>query len=228
MAKIRPWLAALIGVAFLASGCGDIADDDFQGGNILEVTSATDGSGNTPFVFFAVEWTDDSGVDGEPGTGDEGENDGFPDAGETLIQGLGPDEAILTLQNTQRLGVDPGADLLIDLVNVTYFNAFGQPLLVPSTGTNQFSQFASGEVLIPNDGTGDITIILLPLEMKTAPGGLRDIFLFGAEDEIRAVSTITAIVDVQGRDRLNNDTILARYVATLNMINPTANPPTAQ
>ena len=47
-------------------------------------------------------------------------------------------------------------------------------------------------------------------------------------EEQAAVDVITAIVDIQGRDRLNNDEILTRFVATIDLINPTANPPTTQ
>ena len=132
MRKMTSWVAMLGSLALLALGCG-IADDDFEAGNVLRMSRVTDEGGSDSPILFAVEWTDDSGVDGDPNTGDEGEDDGFPDEGELLIAGLSSDLGLVTLANEARLGVDPGVPLEVFQINTTYLDASGAVVAIPET-----------------------------------------------------------------------------------------------
>ncbi|GAB4267243.1 MAG: hypothetical protein Kow0092_20500 [Deferrisomatales bacterium] len=212
-------LCAALGPLGLA-GCGG---DDFQAGNRLTVVSITDESDNAVPVFRAVVETDDSGNDGDPGTVDPYGSQGnfFPDLGgggspgETVLVPLGNDLGKITLQNEARLGVDPGVDLELFRIDLTYFDANG------ASRTFAPPQSLSVTGVVPNDGTLDLDgVVLVPVEMKTADDGLQEIFLFGTSDEIEAVRQWTVVVDVYARDVRNDDTVHAQGQITVKFIDP--------
>lgn len=221
MRKTKLWIAMLGSLALLVCGCGLDNEGDFDAGNRLIIQSITDEEGSTAPTLFAVEWTDDSGLDGELGTGDEGEGDGFPDLPEEdLIEGLSADKGILTILNQPRLGVDPGVDLECKRVKTSYKDASGNRIVIedPETGSTR-SVFEQGcSVDMRDSETVSFEFILLPEEVKKAPGGLRDRFLFGDRG---SVSTITATVDVWARDVLNEDTVHTQQNVSIDLINPT-------
>lgn len=199
-------------LALLFAGCGAV-DDDFQAGNRLIVTKVADSSGSTAPVFLAVEETDDSGPDGDPSTATDN-NPGFPDEGEQVITALGPDMGVVALKNEPRLGVDPGVDLTVFEVVVTYRDAFGRAQAFAP------QQFYYPTLLVPTGEAVDLDVLLVPEQMKKDEDGLRDVFLYGSEDDKAAVSTMTAIVDVYAKDALNNRTAHAQGRIPLTFINP--------
>jgi len=200
----------ILGLLALFAGCGE--GEDFQAGNRLTVTSITDEGGNSTPIFKALETTDDSGMDGQPGTNDEGEDDGFPDAGEAIVELISNDLAKVKLQNEERLGVDPGVDLQLFRMDFTYRDANGN--------TRDFAPARSVAVTgtIPNNGTLEATVELIPVEMKV--NGLRGIFLFGTDAEVSAVSSWSVIVDAYARDVRNDDTVHAQGRITVIFVNP--------
>lgn len=212
MGKSVLWTSILTGLFLVVSGCG--SDDDFQAGNRLIVTKVADSAGSTAPVFMAVEETDDTGLDGKPNTGDQGENDGRPDPGEAILTPLEPDLGVVSLKNESRLGVDPGVDLQVYRVDVTYLDAFGNSRSFAPTQNYGVS------VTVPNDGTVDLDTVLMPLGIKIPPagGGLRDNFL--DPSQTASVSKMTAIVDVYAKDIRNNDKVHAQGSITLTFINP--------
>lgn len=213
MRRLMPRLALLSALAFLAYGCG-VADDDFQAGNRMTLTKIADTSGSTAPIFYAGEETDDSGADGQPGTDDPGENNGKPDNGEAILTKLSDDIGVLSLDNEPRLGVDPGVELRVYHVDVTYVDANGNSRDFAPTFRQDLN------VSIPSGSSADVQIVLVPLQMKIVQGGLRDLIVFGTEAEREAASTMTAFVDVYARDDRNNDSVLATGKVTLKFINP--------
>jgi len=199
------------GLALGLAGCGS---DDYQAGNRLTVALLADAEGSTAPILYAVEETDDSGVNGTLGDGDDGEGDGFPDNGEVLITALASDIGVVDLANESRPGVKEGVDLQVYLIDVTYYDANGNtPLFAP-----RYRQSVTATVA--SDSTASLDFTLVPLEMKLATGGLRDIFLYGTAAEKTSVSRMTAVVDVYARDPLNDDNVLASGAMTLQFVNP--------
>ncbi|MHB8765243.1 MAG: hypothetical protein ACYDA8_13055 [Deferrisomatales bacterium] len=120
----------------------------------------------------------------------------------------------MTLGNEPRLGVNPGVDLQVYLVDVTYLDANGgSRTFAPTQRHNVALNVASG-------ASGELGFVLVPEAMKKAAGGLRDLILRGSEAERRAVQTMTAIVDVYAKDVRNNDTVQAQGSIPLTFINP--------
>ena len=206
--------AFALGLAVVLGGCGTA--DDFEAGNRLVVAKIADTSGSTAPVFLAVEKTDDSGLDGDPDTNDEGENDGFPDPSEKVEEGyeLGPDLGVITVRNEARPGVKEGVPLVVYRVDITYLDATGASRAFAPSRT----QWVNVEV--DSGGSADIEVVLVPEDMKTREGGLRHIFLFGTEEQKAAVRTMTAVVDVYARDVLNDDSVHAQGRIVLTFINP--------
>ncbi len=202
----------LIACVPVLASCG--AEDDFQAGNRLIIESVTDEGGAEGPIFNAVVKTDDSGKDGDPAVvdADGSQGDGFPDLGEEILETLHDDLGVITLRNEARLGVDPGVDLHPFRVDFTYRDANGQT----RTFAPARSVFLTG--LVPNDGTAELTAVLIPVDMKI--NGLQDIFLFGTPAEIAAVRQWTVIVDVYARDVRNQDVVHAQGLITVRFINP--------
>jgi hypothetical protein len=206
--RIALCLAGLLPFLF---ACGE---DDFQAGNRLIVESITDEGGASTPIYNAFEKTDDSGKDGDPAVVDPdgSQGDGFPDLGETVLELISDDRAVITLRNEARLGVDPGVDLHLIRIDFTYRDANG--------ATRDFAPKRSVTVsgTIPNDSTEELTVVLIPVEMKL--NGLRGIFLFGTPEEIAAVRQWTVIVDVFARDIRNDDIVHAQGRVGVRFINP--------
>jgi hypothetical protein len=197
----------IVGILSVLLGCGE---DDFQAGNRLLIESITDLDGSTALIFPAVEETDDTGLDGIAGTGDQGENNARCDGGLEDCGPLGPDLGVITLRNEPRLGVDQGVPLTVVQVRVNYRDWEGN------------SQPFAPEIIqhlpeLVDDGQSkEIEFILVPLAMKTAQGGLRDAVLAGSPLALPWRAT----VDVFARDERNKDIVHARKEVTLNFINP--------
>ncbi|MBI5017423.1 MAG: hypothetical protein HZB55_18290 [Deltaproteobacteria bacterium] len=193
-------------------GCG--VSDDFQAGNRLVVTSLTDSNDHSVPIFNAVVKTDDSGKDGDPATVDTdgSQGDHFPDDGEKVLEPLSDDLAKVGLKNVTRLGVDPGVPLTVYRVDVTYRDGNGK--------TRDFAPRKSYDVsfAIDPDGTGDLTFVIVPWDMKA--NGLEWYFLFGTSEELAVVRQWTAVVDVYARDQLNSDDVHAQGKMSIRFINP--------
>lgn len=194
-------------------GCGSA--DDFQAGNRLIVERIADAvDDSTAPVFFAVEKTDDSGKDGELGTDDEGEGDGIPNEPVDKVETrLTDDRGTITLRNETRPGVEDGRPLQVYRVDLTYVDKFGRShSYAPSR-----AEFPSVEV--PADGSAEVDVVLVPVEMKL--NGLRDAILFETDPvEREAVRQWTIYVDVYAKDELNDDDVHARGSITVRFINP--------
>src|SRR5262245_262724 len=149
MRRIAPGLFALAVLWFVGAGCGD----GFQAGNRLKITGITS---DTSLVFNAVEETNDAGLDNQPNTGDEGENNKRPDTGETIVTKLGPDAVTIALANEPRLGVDPGVDLQVFRVDVTWLDANGNAQAFAP------KQNLSVSADVPSGGTANLTVVLVP------------------------------------------------------------------
>jgi len=209
-------LALIAALAFV--GCGydvpghEIIDDDFQAGNMLTVTSITDTSGHSVPIFKGVQKTDDLGRDGIPDTDDEGEDDGYPDSFEELLEKLSDDLATITLENETRLGVAEGVDLHVFRVDVTYYDNNGN--------SRTFAPRQSFDItgVIPADSEATLEIVLIPVDIKI--NGLRDALLTGTLAERDAVRQWTVVVDVYARDTKNDDTVHAQGGTTVRFINP--------
>lgn len=212
MRKVLLLLMSVLVPALFTLGCGE--DDDFEAGNRLIVASITDEDGNSGPVFNAVIKTDDSGTDGDPDVEDPdgSQGDGFPDLGEEVLEPLSDDLAVITLENEERLGVDPGVDLNVFRIDATYFDANGN--------SRDFAPRRSFAVtgLVPNEGTVDLTFVLIPVDMKA--DGLQPIFLFGTPEEVQAVRQWTVVVDVFARDERNDDNVHAQGQISVRFINP--------
>lgn len=210
MRHVMGWCTVL-GLAVLLAACGS---DDFQAGSRFKVLQLADKDGSTAPIFFAVEETDDTGADGDAGTDDPGEDDGFPDDGEALLTPLSSDIGSLELENEVRPGVETGVDLEVYLIDVTYYDADGNtPAFAPRYRQNV-------RATVQPDSTQSLDFTLVPLDMKTAVGGLRDVFLYGTADQVRRASTMTAVVDVYARDTLNDDGVHGRASVTVQFVNP--------
>lgn len=210
---MRSFLVCAVALSLVGLlGCGSA--DDFEAGNRLVVEKVADASGSTAPVFAAVEKTDDSGKDGELGTDDEGEGDGIPNEPVANVETrLSDDTGTITLRNETRPGVDEGQPLLVYRVDLTYVDKFGRShSYAPSR-----AEFPSVEV--PADGTADVNVTLVPVEMKL--NGLRDAILFETDPtEREAVRQWTVYVDVYAKDVLNDDDVHARGSVTVRFINP--------
>jgi hypothetical protein len=216
MGRLARLAFALGALVWLGLGCG-IVGEEFEAGNQLKVTSVADRAGSNAPVFAAVEETDDSGVDGQAGTNDDGEDDGFPDPGETVVNLLSIDTGVLSLENEPRLGVgENGVELQVFRVDVTYFDANGAAQAFAP------QRSLATTATVPNQGAVDLEFELVPLSMKLATGGLRDIFLFGTAAQRAAVERMTAVVDVWAKDMRNNDTVHAQGQIAISFINPMA------
>jgi hypothetical protein len=211
-------LLSALGIALTSWGCGSGIEPGFDAGNRLTVQTITDAKGLSVPIFNALEKTDDSGTDGvlnpEAPDPDGTEGNGLPDPGETVLVPLSDDLGNMTLANETRLGVKPGVALHIQEIDVTYLDANGQSHTFAPTVRYQVTG------VIEPDTSADFGFILVPLSMKTAVGGLRDIFLFGTDAEIEAARKWTAIVDVYGKDTVNDDSVHAQGQISIRFINP--------
>lgn len=187
-------------------------------GSWLRITNIEPGGGATSFVFNAVEVTDDVGLDGEADTGDEGENDGFPDPGETL-EGLASDMIIVNVRNEPRPGVDEGRPLTVDRVVLTYFDAAGQtPPYAPQL------EFPITLEIEPN-GTGSLELVAVPYTMKvpadSSVRGLRDRFLFPVDSsEFHLAQYLRVHVAVHAKDKENGDSTGDEGEQGIGFVNP--------
>ncbi len=210
MRKISFLLAAMLVLSALGMGCG-IDDDDT--GNRLIVDGVSAPGGSSALVFNAVEQTNDFGEDNQENTFDTGESDGRPTVNETVLVPLGPDAVVLSLRNDPRPGVDPGVDIDVYQIDITYLDRFGRSrTFAPTFRPRAF-------ITLPDGESGDLEVILVPEDMKKVAGGLRDIFLFG-DPIAEGVTNMTAILDIYYRDRLNNDKDRTQTSVNITFINP--------
>ena len=211
----RQLLTLIIAAALVLVGGRALADG---AGSWLRITNIEPGGNATSFVFNAVEVTDDVGLDGEAGTGDEGENDGFPDPGEEL-EGLASDLIVVNVRNEPRPGVDEGRPLTVTRVVLTYFDSLGQTppyapqLVFPVT------------LEIPPDGTGSLELVAVPYSMKVPADasirGLRDRFLFPVDSaEFGLAQYLTVRIAVYAKDKENGDTTGDEGVQGIGFVNP--------
>ena len=212
MRKIGLVLAAtLVLTALGVVGCGVTDDDNI--GNRLIVDGVSDLGGSSALVFNAVELTNDFGEDNIENTNDNGERDRRPTPGEDFVEPLGPDSVVLSLRNDPRPGVDPGVDIDVYQIDITYLDRFGRSrTFAPTFRPRAF-------ITLPDGQSGDLEIILVPEDMKKVEGGLRDIFLFG-NPIAEGVTNMTAILDIYYRDRLNNDKDRTQTQVNITFINP--------
>ncbi|MBI5444160.1 MAG: hypothetical protein HY900_23485 [Deltaproteobacteria bacterium] len=193
-------------------GCG--SSDDFESGNRLVISSIEDSAGRAIPVFNALEETDDLGLDHQAGTGDQGEANKFPDAEETVVTPMTEDLGTISLSNQARLGVDPGVDLQVYRVDLSYYDAVGL--------THDYAPMKTYSVTgtVPNNGTAEVSLVLVPIEMKTAPNGLRTTFLYGTTAERDAVRTWSVVVDVYANDLVNNRSVHSQGRTSIRFMNP--------
>jgi len=183
-----------------------------ESGNRLNLLSILPGGTAKALLFPVVETTDDTGLDGQAGTDDEGENDGYPDPGETLGK-LSSDTIVVKVQNEPRLGtlgeVTKGRPLFVDSAVITYHicagpNAGRTPAYAPPLSFRP-------AVSVAPEATADITLVAVPYSPMKVPAqvtvrGLRDIFLFPVDpQELQDAQVLCGTLDVWARD-LENDT----------------------
>lgn len=210
--------AAVLGASALLLLWGGVGPGwTYEAGNRLLVQDITSVTGPGSFVFNAVEKTDDSGGL----AGEEGNGDGFPDAGEVVEEALGNDTAKITFKNEPRPGVGTGVDLTVYRVDITYQDGSGNARAFAPRFTYQRT------VLVPTGGTAEYEFIIVPSSMKVPSSantrGLRDMFLFPASSsELDVVSGWTAVIDIYSRDKLNGDDVHAQTVQSIRFINPNA------
>jgi len=193
-----------------------------ESGNMLRIRSVDPGPSAPGFVFSVVEVTDDSGQDGEPDTGDEGENDGYPDPGEAL-ESLTSDTISITLRNEPRPGVEGqlngGRPLEVDRIVLTYFDSTGStPAYAP-----QASIPTAWEVAPNEERT--VELVAVPYRMKVPANasirGLRDMFLFPVDaTEFAAAQTLRVHISVHAVDEENSDTSGDTAEVVFSFINP--------
>jgi hypothetical protein len=179
------------------SGCGN---GGFETESRLEISKVT------PSVIQSdvVETTDDSGVDGEAGTNDEGEGDGRPQPLEEVTVPLEEDSILVTFTNTLREGSDSGVDIELYRYAITYYdeNRF-TPLFAPRTLHDM-------QLVVPSGSAGtDFEVIVVDVKMKVGwlennqwIDGIRDIYLY---DYGNFDSILFAQIDFFGRDPLNDE-----------------------
>lgn len=183
---------------------------------------------NTTFLrFFPHEAVFDTGRNFIYGDGDEGDDDNFPEAYEVLVSGypVMSDVVLLDLLNEPRLGVKEPVDLIVYRVDFTFRDKLGnsRPLVMPHRSTSVNAQLTPNEVLT-------VQVEAVPIEYKTNPGGLRDIFLYGQSadnlyggdflDEVNSASDWKVYIDVYARDPENGDTVHAQAVVDFVYQNP--------
>jgi hypothetical protein len=200
-------------------GCGSVTDSDYDGAARVVIIGITDEAGSTALTFWAHEKTTDGGLDGNPATSDAGNMDGDP-SNDTL---LSPSDLVapkanklkILVFNEPRLGVTTPINLIVERVVFTYRDAFGRARAFAPQKVQAVSAGVSGNNMV------EVLVTAVPMEMKTGPGGLRDIFLFSNDpDEIFAASHWTVTVDVYARDYLNGDVILGQQTVTMDFVNP--------
>lgn len=193
-----------------------------ESGNMIRIRSVDPGPSAPGFVFPVVEITDDSGLDGEPDTGDEGENDGYPDPGEDL-ESLTSDTISITLRNEPRPGVvgqeNGGRPLEVERIVLTYYDATGStPAYAPQTSIRTAWEVA------PNEER-TVEVVAVPYRMKVPANasirGLRDMFLFPVDaTEFAAAQTLSVHISVQAVDEENGDSSGDTAVVSFSFINP--------
>ncbi|GAB6062617.1 hypothetical protein [Deferrisoma palaeochoriense] len=208
--------ALLLASSLVLQGCGSA--DDFEAGSRLVIVNIVDSenSANTP-VFFVVEETDDTGEDGQPDTSDPGENDGFPDEGETIVTDLENDMVDITVRNQPRPGVPEVPELFVHTVVVTYRDKFGRPLGFLPTDQQQVIQSVSASVEQDEEVTLEDVVVLSKF-VKEA--WLRQVFLFDFPEQKANLDRLTATIDIYATDILNDDDVHAQGSITLWLVDP--------
>ncbi len=198
-----------------------------ESGNRLNILSIAPGGTATALLFPVVETTDDTGLDGEAGTDDEGENDGYPDPGETLGK-LSSDAIVVTVQNEPRLGTagdtTQGRPLFVDAAVVTYHICAG-----PNAGRTPLYagplSFRPAVSVAPN-ASAAVTLVAVPFSPMKVSGqlgvrALRDIFLFPVDpQELQDAQVLCGTLDVWARDLENNTTEHAQAQFNVGFYNP--------
>lgn len=215
MAFYRRTFVCMILPLLLFAGCGSVADEDFDGAARVVVTNITaeDGSG---LVFWSNEKTNDGGTDGNPLTTDAGNGDSRPNDNDPAPVLPKANQVKISVLNEPRLGVETPINLIVERVVFTFRDAFGRARAFAPQNVQARS------VLVAPNTTEDVIVTAVPMEMKTGPGGLRDIVLYGSDEELFASQHWTVTVDVYARDYLNGDIILDQQTVTMGFVNPMA------
>jgi hypothetical protein len=199
----------------LFAGCGSVVDEDYDGAARVVVSDITalDGTG---LVFWSNEKTNDGGTDGNPLTADDGNGDSLPNDNDPAPVQPKANQVKISVLNEPRLGVKTPVNLIVERVVFTFRDAFGRARdFAPQVVR------APSVLVLPNE-TREVVVTAVPIEMKTGPGGLRDIVLYGSDEELLASQHWTVTVDVYARDYLNGDIILDQQVVTMDFVNPMA------
>lgn len=214
--------------ALVLFGCGDLTNKE-EGAAKISIVSVTNkdvltGETSTALIFAANDVTSDVGADQLSGTADAGEGDKIPQTFEPLISAATYDKVKLKVQNEARLGVKTPVSVLVYQVVFTFFDANGKarvfaPQVIQSTN-----------VTVPGNSSAEFEILAVPAEMKTTPGGLADIILYGNSIdnmygdnpylEGKAAADWTVYIDVYAKDVENGDKMHTQAVTTFHFINP--------
>ena len=191
-------------------------------GNMIRIKSVVPGTGAAGFVFPVVEATDDSGLDGEADTGDEGEDDGYPDPGEELSP-MSSETIQITLRNEPRPGTvaqpDGGQPLFVDRIVLTYYDAAdNSPLYAP-----QAVYYPAMEVA--PDGEEPVELVAVPYTMKVPANasvrGLRAMFLYPVDAvEFAQAQGLRVHIFVHASDKENSDSSDDSANVNFTFINP--------
>ena len=203
------WL--IVSVVLTISGCG-VVEEEYDGAARLVVTAATTDKNKTPLQFYSGLGTND-----DPDTassGEFGEGNFIPEVflGEEITQPIEADLVKFSFFNEPRLGIEDPVDIVVESITFQYFDAFNnQRSFAPD-------RVVSATALVPAEGSADLSVQLIPFDMKIpdSGGGLSDIFLYGisqdgfyanAASEIAAASQWTVVAEVRAKDYKNNDII---------------------
>lgn len=191
-------------------------------GNALFINLVEPGAGAAGFMFPVVEVTDDSGLDGEPDTGDDGENDGYPDPGEDLSP-MSSETIKITLRNEARQGVvgqpNDGRPLFVDRIELTYYDANGDtPLYAPQV------VFSTGLEIAPG-GEGTVELVAVPYRMKVPANatvrGLRSIFLYPVDaTEFALAQGLRVHIYAHAKDKENSQSSDDSASVNIGFFNP--------
>ncbi len=188
-------------------GCGD---GGYETASRLEIsqiicnTACNAGCESTSVVQSdVVEDTDESGLDGVPGTNDDGEGDNRPQPKEEVTNPLAEDFIRVTFTNTLREGSDTGVDIEVYKYVITYYDEYGYtPYYAPQSINDM-------QLIVPSGSTVDFEMVIVDFNMKigwlenSKPIlGLRDLYLY---DQNNFKSKLFAQIDFYGRDPLNNE-----------------------
>jgi hypothetical protein len=195
--------------------------------NITMKDLVTGTDGTTMLRFFPHEAVYDTGCDMIWGNNSlDGEGDGFPQPCEMQIKEFPILNDMITIEvlNEPRLGVKTPVDFIVYRVAFTYLDRGLHPRsFMPRNVQNV-------NVRVGPDEAIKFQVLAVPETYKSAPGGLRDIFLYGdSKDNMYGdviftekdmASSWTVYVDIDAMDPENGDTIHSQAVTTFTFENP--------